>query len=710
MGINYNPSKWENGKTVIKASHFEKIEKGITDIINYNNSIYTDEDRRKENEIKREEEHNKKLEEINSSIKDMQADYDSLQKVIIDENASANLQNQINDVTSQLAHIIYKTSTNLGLIENDTSDEILNLNLNLIVNAINKGYCIDFESKTYHINCDTKNIQNNVNFKNGTIFIHGDSRTFLFNTSSKEIEFNNMEFISNNKVNKPIFKIESNMNSLNITNSIFNNIGICSCSEIEINCLNISNCIFYNVEEICLYFNNCDIFNFNIRNNTIRNIGRQFLNAVGLNTNNEEGILYIENNKAFNDIDYVKEDLSQYLVPFLIKTSGDIYYSKNNVKNIIARTNGETVVYDAYLSCRHLKYENNIWTNICNISPNKNCFSIFFKCKEGYGLSSRYCSNNIFQFTDDFINSLSEQEKEYTRTNLFQFATTLSNFVFENNLIVAPYVSGITDKVEAYKTVIKNNKITCEDFKGVFIKLNNEDGEIYFDNNIITCSNPHNEITLISTSSKKINYIKCSNNSIKANIAYLFVNSVIERLDFSQNSIEHCLRGNLNIIPSILHLSKIDSVYGENNYIKSKNDDFGIFRSCPIAICGFSVNALRKINNRSYSIFKFKANEEKSINISMEITDKTGIKKYILYIGITKENDLLYMNYDNADINAKIAVNEVNNLTIYPTQIMGDSLNLPITITYDGATSGISIYPLMAQNPIQSIKYNVDVF
>ena len=61
MGINYNPSKWENGKTVIKASHFEKIEKGITDIINYNNSIYTDEDRRKENEIKREEEHNKKM-------------------------------------------------------------------------------------------------------------------------------------------------------------------------------------------------------------------------------------------------------------------------------------------------------------------------------------------------------------------------------------------------------------------------------------------------------------------------------------------------------------------------------------------------------------------------------------------------------------------------------------------------------------------------
>ncbi len=104
MAINYNPTKWENGKTILKASHFEKIEKGITDIINYNNSIYTDEDKRKENEIKREEEHNKKIKEVDTLVDDLKSDYDALEKIIIDENTSANLQNQINDVNSQLAH------------------------------------------------------------------------------------------------------------------------------------------------------------------------------------------------------------------------------------------------------------------------------------------------------------------------------------------------------------------------------------------------------------------------------------------------------------------------------------------------------------------------------------------------------------------------------------------------------------------------------
>ena len=87
MGINYVPSKWENGKTIINASHFEKIEKGITDIINYNDSIYADEDIRKENEIRREEEHNKKIREVDTLVDDLKSDYDDLEKIILDENA-----------------------------------------------------------------------------------------------------------------------------------------------------------------------------------------------------------------------------------------------------------------------------------------------------------------------------------------------------------------------------------------------------------------------------------------------------------------------------------------------------------------------------------------------------------------------------------------------------------------------------------------------
>ena len=44
MSLSYEITNWENGKTVLKAEHLRKIEKGITDIISENDAIYKDED------------------------------------------------------------------------------------------------------------------------------------------------------------------------------------------------------------------------------------------------------------------------------------------------------------------------------------------------------------------------------------------------------------------------------------------------------------------------------------------------------------------------------------------------------------------------------------------------------------------------------------------------------------------------------------------
>ena len=109
MSLSYEVTNWENGKTVLKAEHLRKIEKGITDIISENDAIYKDEDTRKSNEKQRQEEHSRKMNEVSEVVSDIQKDYDSLQKIIIDENASANLQNQIDQTNSQLEHIQNKT-------------------------------------------------------------------------------------------------------------------------------------------------------------------------------------------------------------------------------------------------------------------------------------------------------------------------------------------------------------------------------------------------------------------------------------------------------------------------------------------------------------------------------------------------------------------------------------------------------------------------
>ena len=120
MSLNYETTNWENGKTVLRAEHLRKIEKGITDIISENDAIYRDEDTRKSNEKQRQEEHSRKMNEVSGVVSDIQKDYDSLQKIIIDENASANLQNQINQTNSQLEHKV----NNIDFIENLTSGNI----------------------------------------------------------------------------------------------------------------------------------------------------------------------------------------------------------------------------------------------------------------------------------------------------------------------------------------------------------------------------------------------------------------------------------------------------------------------------------------------------------------------------------------------------------------------------------------------------------
>ena len=139
MALNYETTNWENGKTVLKAEHLRKIEKGITDIISENDAIYKDEDTRKSNEKQRQEEHSRKMNEVSEVVSDIQKDYDSLQKIIIDENASANLQNQIDQTNSQLEQNMNKineqfntitglTNKHLEII-NDKNDNVGNLNI-----------------------------------------------------------------------------------------------------------------------------------------------------------------------------------------------------------------------------------------------------------------------------------------------------------------------------------------------------------------------------------------------------------------------------------------------------------------------------------------------------------------------------------------------------------------------------------------------------
>ena len=101
MALSYEVTNWENGKTVLKAEHLRKIEKGITDIISENDAIYTDEDTRKSNEVDR----NRKVTE---SISKMESVSSSIQ---------TNIANKVKEVDSKLNNKISEADNKILDIE-----------------------------------------------------------------------------------------------------------------------------------------------------------------------------------------------------------------------------------------------------------------------------------------------------------------------------------------------------------------------------------------------------------------------------------------------------------------------------------------------------------------------------------------------------------------------------------------------------------------
>ena len=103
MALNYETTNWENGKTVLKAEHLRKIEKGITDIIAENYAIYTDEDTRKSNEVDRNRKVTESISKMESVSSSIQTNIDNKVKEI--DNKISEADNKILDIEDRFLYL-----------------------------------------------------------------------------------------------------------------------------------------------------------------------------------------------------------------------------------------------------------------------------------------------------------------------------------------------------------------------------------------------------------------------------------------------------------------------------------------------------------------------------------------------------------------------------------------------------------------------------
>ena len=258
----------------------------------------------------------------------------------------------------------------------------------------------------------------------------------------------------------------------------------------------------------------CQLFSFATSNGTDAN------NAVKNSGLNGKRTLEINNNTIYNDEDWTPSDESSWRAPayytFIVAEGGYIHYNFNSFTNIIC-TDSNPVVYDSYLSCLTLLYENNFIKNVFQISKTTGKVHILMKSKTGgdyqYALrtykdntfiqeslstiNERYVSSNpssiakyadFMEYRNQFFDEANYQNLTidnntfnlgafYTQNN---YRPLIRKFVFSNNnfltkKVIAPYSSN-----RVY------NRGVLWQFQAEYIK------NINISNNVITMSDNYN--------------------------------------------------------------------------------------------------------------------------------------------------------------------------------------------------------------------------
>ena len=437
---------------------------------------------------------------IDSKLADkIKKDYESLKKIILDENIQAKLTNDIVKINNDIVKINNdndKVSSQLDTKVNRnfkcselgmTTDDIDKTNFSKLCNAINNGTSI-YVDNNYTINVDTTfNLSNNLIINsnlNELNFIGNSDVIFNITSDIDLINIDNVKIKCNNKIIFYNDSITYKLNRVEICNNHFSD-----------------NTILFKLNEVTGSFNSkINLFNFN--NNTLENINitefsnistRGFINIINvpfekINLNNN----IIHNSKilpfylSVDDDNNYRDVLGLSVLPLLEKrkyvscsnntfknddkfyndriysTWSNVYYGlimvecyvidfKNNtVENVISKNTSTSQVSTNYIYSN--SYQTNVEeNNIKNVYSDKSvALNYLIKTKAGFNI---YYNNNKFDFnncTSPLIFLDCDSKNSYLKWTISNNEIKCNNLTFEQEQITSEYFE------------LLNNNINCE--------------------------------------------------------------------------------------------------------------------------------------------------------------------------------------------------------------------------------------------------------
>ena len=226
-----------------------------------------------------------------------------------------------------------------------------------------------------------------------------------------------------------------------------------------------------NIRESFIVVHNVPITHSQIIQNTITNFCNIFYNQEITNVNihvdkvaPKMAHLEVRDNKVINDLSWNGMYKDQMYHCFIFFEGDKCDYKNNHVEGLHI-FDKETNVYDAYISCVNLEYENNFWKNniVFNSDPNYVKARQLMKCKDsprldGYKNIKRIIRNNTFIVEKSYADVMHRPYEELW-VKIIEFDNDMESVVVEDNKIDVYVMRLNTSDVKTHNFTFSNNDI-----------------------------------------------------------------------------------------------------------------------------------------------------------------------------------------------------------------------------------------------------------
>ncbi|MBI9014046.1 MAG: hypothetical protein JEZ08_17560 [Clostridiales bacterium] len=460
---------------------------------------------------------------------------------------------------------------------------------------------------SYHVKMPSGTVNDSIgiigdaDFESELIFNPSYSTVMFDSAKLKELYISDVSFINNSEddlvIAYPKSELDIKIDSIVIKNSNFEgNISAYriagngnvdpNTSDVVVDQFVFDNNTVRNTYTTFLLIKDIPYNNIEITNNNITNFKYIFASLFLTNENEYNPELFslrknllIQNNYVTSEDDWWGADSGSLYHTFVLAEGDKVEYSGNTVENLKSKI--DVALYDTYLSCNEVLYENNIWKNNIVFDADKQ-HNAFLKSKNGSEPLIRYYRNNTFIVEKDFATKFG-----YDEDTLFVYFISLENraeyYEITNNSFEGYHIKFPASTRFIENLVFENNTITADKMSGSVVHLQTNDefetGTIEFSHNTIDVKehwvddNSSSELPLFKFynhttegNDSRLSLIDFTDNKISAPLNYVFVNAYDENFGIDYTLVNENMLLNPDEVPitEIFEIENSDKVYQDS--------------------------------------------------------------------------------------------------------------------------------------------------